>query len=107
MHQIGIGLGAALSRIKQIDAPQRLDRRVAAAATATSLSELDHHLQGLIQLLRSHNQGLDYTKLYWDLFNFQYPGRTSQIRRQWGSQYFSYQPATSADSQDTSVSTPA
>lgn len=65
-----------------------VDRRFAAAATATDLTELVLHLRGLVTQLRGIGQPLDYTKLYEDLCRWQDPGRADEVRRWWGMQYF-------------------
>lgn len=69
-----------------------VDRRFAAAATATSLEELSMHLRGLIAQIRSIKTGifLDYSRLYWDLCAWQDAEQIMKVRRRWGSQYFTW-----------------
>jgi CRISPR system Cascade subunit CasB len=92
MHSEGIGLGTAMAKLR-IDgkfSPEAVDRRFAAAATATSFTEVVAHLRGLVTQLRSMSrpQPLDYTKLFLDLCDWQDPDKVSAVRRRWGSQYF-------------------
>lgn len=102
MHQRGIGLGAALlaARRSGLYSPDGIDRRFAAAATATTLTELAGHLRGLINQLRAvqhdgrRGHPLDYTLLFNDLWTWQQPDRAGEVRRRWGSQYFVF---TAAD----------
>lgn len=95
MHEEGRGFGAALGMLRRteryLDRHSGLDRRFAAAATATSQTELSEHLRGLVSLLRSARPtaiALDYTKLFWDLISYQNPDRWRATRRRWGAQYF-------------------
>ncbi|GIF04424.1 type I-E CRISPR-associated protein Cse2/CasB [Actinoplanes siamensis] len=105
MHRAGVGLGTAVRALRNFngdgaqkqsndrgtpkqDRIEAVDRRFAAAATASSRSELVLHLRGLITQLRGVGQGLDYTALHKDLANWEKPEEASKIRRRWGSQYF-------------------
>jgi CRISPR system Cascade subunit CasB len=105
MHRSGVGLGTAVRSLRgekdsdipgaeggggkpKLDRIDAVDRRFAAAATATSRSELVLHLRGLVTQLRGAGQGLDYTILHKELANWERPDRAPQIRRKWGSQYF-------------------
>ncbi len=86
----GVGLGSAIRALRDSDkfSPEAVDRRFAAAATATSLAELSVHLRGLISQLRGVTSGLDYSLLFRDLRDWQWPDRVAAVRRRWGSQYF-------------------
>ena len=90
VHRDGVGLGTAVLALRRSDAysPEAVDRRFAAAATATSLAEVGVHLRGLVTQLRGIGQSLDYTRLYQDLRDWQYPERLPLVRRRWGGQYF-------------------
>ena len=91
VHEGGVGLGSALLRLR-LDgkfSEEAVDRRFAAAATATSLTELAVHLRGLITQARAlDHTRLDYTQLARDLRLWQNPERVGSIRRRWGAQYF-------------------
>lgn len=86
----GVGLGTAIRVLRDSArfSPEAVDRRFAAAATATSLAELSVHLRGLITQLREVRSGLDYSTLFRDLRDWQWPDRVAAVRRRWGSQYF-------------------
>jgi CRISPR system Cascade subunit CasB len=86
----GIGLGSAIRALRESErfSPEAVDRRFAAAATATSLAELSVHLRGLITQLSEIKSGLDYSLLLRDLRDWQWPDRVAAVRRRWGSQYF-------------------
>lgn len=90
MHVSGIGLGTAMRalRLNGKFSQDAVDRRFAAAATATSFDEICLHLRGLITQLRTIDQPLDYTRLYHDLVRWQRPEEIASVRRAWGSRYF-------------------
>ena len=92
-----IGVGAAMLALRRSGkfSEDAVDRRFAAAATASSLGEVGHHLRCLITQLRSIGQGLSYTHLFRDLIAWQSPERQGSIRRHWGAQYFAWRPAES------------
>lgn len=90
MHRAGIGVGKAVAALRNNGkfSPEAVDRRFAAAATASSLNEAAVHLRGLVTQLRSIHQPLDYDRLRRDLRDWQHPDRRPQVRRRWGSEYF-------------------
>lgn len=96
MHQEGTRLGTAVLALKRSDrfSADAVDRRFAATATASSLTELAVHLRGLVTQLRVIGQPLDYTLLTRDLRNWQIPELAPAVRRRWGAQYFA--PAAAA-----------
>lgn len=108
MHRGGAGVGKALAALRTDGkfSAEAVDRRFAAAATATSLGEAAIHLRGLISQLRVIDRPLDYDLLFRDLRDWQFPERRPAVRRRWGSAYFvapretssTSEPATSADS---------
>jgi CRISPR system Cascade subunit CasB len=103
VHRAGVGLGTAVLALRRDDksSPEAVDRRFAAAATATSLDEVTHHARGLITQIRGLTPppGLDYTRLCDDLRSWQSPQGRTTVRRRWGAQYFVWTPEPS--SQDT------
>ncbi len=109
VHRVGVGVGTAI-RALRLDgkfSAEAVDRRFGAAATATTLGEVAHHLRGLITQLRGikPQPGLDYTRLVADLVRWQHPDRQAWVRRKWGSQYFVWTPGPS-DPGDTTATTP-
>lgn len=92
MHRIGpdFRVGASLARLRQIGdfSEEAIDRRFVTAATATSLSEVTHHLRHLIAQLRGIRQPLDYRQLHQDLTDWADPARQHKVRRDWGLQYY-------------------
>jgi CRISPR system Cascade subunit CasB len=91
-HRSGVGFGSAMKSLRESEqfSAEAVDRRFTAAATATSLAELGVHVRGLITQLRGirPQPGLDYTLLFRDLREWQWPDRVAAVRRRWGSQYF-------------------
>jgi len=90
MHQQGNGVGSAAKALRASGtfSPDAVDRRLNAAATATSLEECAYHLRGLVRQFKQIGQPLDYSALVRDLTDWQYPERAARVRRRWGSQYF-------------------
>jgi CRISPR system Cascade subunit CasB len=90
MHRAGVGVGTAIVALRRDPrtSEEAVDRRFAAAATATSFTEVSAHLRGLITQIRRLDQGLDYTRLVKNLIAWQDPVRVPDIRRRWGAQYF-------------------
>lgn len=105
VHREGVGLGSAMLALRrdQNSSPEAVDRRFAAAATATSLSEVAHHLRGLITQIRglTPQPGLDYSQLFRDLWSWQSPEWIKRVRREWGSQYFVWTPESSGQDAET------
>ena len=97
----GRGLGrAARSLIGPPDEENPSARaRFNALVTSTTVTELRHHLRGLISLLRARNIALDHAMLADDILHFQQPGGARRIRLTWARQYQSL-PAESLASSD-------
>lgn len=91
VHRRGTGVGTAIRALRNSGtfSSEAVDRRFAAAATASSVGELAVHLRGLFSQLRGMQQGLDYDLLFRDLRSWQYPDGLRNTQRQWGAQYFS------------------
>jgi len=94
MHRNGEHIGAALRKLRRSEQfagnPDALDRRVGAAATATSVTELVFHLRGLIALLRGQQLPLDYSQLAQDIADWRTPSGQARARRRWGANYFAW-----------------
>ena len=71
-------------------------RRFNALATAEEITEISHHLRGMIQLLRAAKDGgipLDYPQLAADLYELQctdprYPQISANVRLRWGQDLY-------------------
>lgn len=71
-------------------------RRFNALATAEEITEISHHLRGMIQLLRAAKDGgipLDYPQLAADLYELQctdprYPQIPANVRLRWGQDLY-------------------
>lgn len=91
MHVRGIGVGDAILALRESArfSEGAVDRRFSQAATATSLTELVHHLRGLVSQLRDRQRPLplDYTRLAEDLAGWSRPQLQQRVRRRWGGQY--------------------
>ncbi|ASO22339.1 CRISPR system Cascade subunit CasA [Actinoalloteichus hoggarensis] len=92
MHKPGVRLGRALRRLRESGhvGEDALDRRVAAAASATSVESLAYRLRGLFDLLRGQAVPLDYSLLGTDLYEWHSPARRDHVRRRWGAAYFDW-----------------
>lgn len=108
MHRDGVvfAFGSAVRALHKKFSPDAVDRRFAAAATATSPNELGMHLRGLVSQLHDIGQPLDYTLLLADLVAWHNPARIPAVRRRWGSQYFAWkaEPADPAGTTDETAS---
>lgn len=109
VHRGGVGLGSAIRELRKAEkySEEAVDRRFAAAATATTLTELAVHLRGLVGQLKKVEQGLDYTRLVEDLQRWQAPEHVAMVRRRWGGQYFSGTGAPGSDARADSAPEPA
>ncbi|SFS43836.1 CRISPR system Cascade subunit CasB [Streptomyces harbinensis] len=94
MHRPHVGLGTALAHLRNSGrfGAEALDRRVDAAANATSVSSLRHRLRGLVTQLRTGGQPLDYDMLLEDLHDWRLPDRRRRVRRRWGLEYYARKP---------------
>jgi len=99
VHRERVGLGTAVLALRRSErfSPDAVDRRFGAAATATSLNEVAHHVRGLLTQIRGlpSQPGLDYARLFDDLRSWQSPEWCSAVRRRWGAQYFVWTPESS------------
>lgn len=90
MHKKDVNLGAALRRLRDSEKylDSALDRRVEAAATATSVPALLYRLRGLVTQLRGQAIPLDYDQLVRDLRQWSQAERRQWVRRRWGLAYY-------------------
>lgn len=96
MHKPGDSLGRAAGMLiegkddrEREEARERIARRFYPVATAEDMTELSHHLRGLISLLRSKGIPMDYAQLAVDLYLFQNPDTADRVKLRWGED-FSY-----------------
>jgi len=92
MHRPGISVGAALRALRTSGrfSEEAVDRRVAAAANATSVPGLLYRLRALVTQLRTVGQPLDYTLLLRDIKDWHHPEARQRVRRTWGLAYHSW-----------------
>ena len=89
MHREGSRFGSAVGGLAvDEDEMKRVLRRLNAAATANSITALAHYLRGLVQLLRTEGISLDYAALAGDIFRYQFPETTAQVRLAWGQDFY-------------------
>ncbi|HOU24339.1 MAG TPA: type I-E CRISPR-associated protein Cse2/CasB [Anaerolineae bacterium] len=91
VHRKDVGVGRAVRTLRDSErfSEEAVDRRFTAAANCESLGELSVHLRGLVTQMRSlSSAGLDYTRLFRDLRDWQLPQRRAAVRRRWGGEYF-------------------
>ena len=90
MYQEGQTFGKAVANlVHNKNDKERVIRRFNTIATATSIEETVHYLRGMIQLLRNENIGLDYSVLAGNIFLYQFPEFSSQVRLKWGQDFYS------------------
>ncbi|MFP8886834.1 type I-E CRISPR-associated protein Cse2/CasB [Streptomyces mangrovi] len=92
MHHPGISAGAALRALRTSGrfSEEAVDRRVAAAANATSVPALLYRLRALVTQLRTVGQPLDYTLLLRNIKDWHHPEARRRVRRAWGLAYHSW-----------------
>lgn len=93
VHSSKIHLGRAIADLRDSGrhSSDAIERRFVAAATSFDVAELATHLGSLVRLLKSlpYAQPLDYTRLCWDLFEWQQaPERRDKVRREWGANFY-------------------
>lgn len=89
MNKEGYSFGTAVNKlVHNEDERERLARRFYAAATASSMEELSHHMRGIIQLLRGEGVPLDYPMLAADLYRYQFNSLVSNVRLKWGQDFY-------------------
>jgi CRISPR system Cascade subunit CasB len=100
---LGNSFGAAVGKLVRPDRSNEhsVKRRFDAAATATDFSELAHHARGLIQLLRGENIPIDYPKLAWDLYQYQFQEGADAVRLRWGQDFYRVQYRSNANTGKT------
>ena len=90
MYQEGQTFGKAVANlVHNENDKERVIRRFNTIATAISIEEMVHYLRGMIQLLRNENIGLDYPALAGNIFLYQFPEFSSQVRLKWGQDFYS------------------
>lgn len=89
MHRPKVRLGIALSRLRVNEkfSSKAIDDRVEAAATTTTPEGLLIRLRGLVDLLRTINQPLDYDHLMQLIQDWRYEDARRAARRQWALDY--------------------
>lgn len=89
MNKEGYSFGTAVNKlVHNEDERERVARRFYAAATASSMEELSHHMRGIIQLLRGEGIPLDYPMLAADLYRYQFRSLVSNVRLKWGQDFY-------------------
>lgn len=63
-------------------------QRFGSVITASDMSELSHHLRGMIQLFKANNVHLDYVQLAGDLLDFQYQDSRRKVQLRWGEDFY-------------------
>lgn len=91
MHTKGAGLGQAVRKlVKPGENPEESSilKRFNTLATSESVSELSHHLRGMVQLLRANGIPLDYIQLAADLYELQFTESAPRVRLRWGQEFY-------------------
>lgn len=101
VHRTSAGVGYALKRLHTSGrfSQDAVDRRFYATVTADDLSEMTHHLRGMVRQLRSLPvvTPLDYKRLYDDLVRWQDPFKRDRVRRRWGRGYHAFGDSGASD----------
>ena len=114
MNQPGRTLGGAVRQLAEKTAAGQdwtessILRRFNALATAEEITEISHHLRGMIQLLRAAKPDsipLDYPRLAVDLYGLQCDAPQlahlpANIRLRWGQDLYRYEKNESSETQE-------
>lgn len=76
----------------EVDEPIR--RRFVRMGTASSLEVLTQRAREIVQLLRQHEQPMDYGMFADQLYRWQLPGGRMQVHQEWGRNFHANRPAT-------------
>ena len=91
MNAEGAGMGrAAAQMVRDEGDMNRVLRRFNETATSSGMEELEHHLRGLVNMLRAEGIPLDYPQLAGELFAYQSPEQAAQVRLAWGRDFYRY-----------------
>lgn len=89
MNAEGVSLGGAAAQMVRDDGDMnRVLRRFNETATSSGMEELEHHLRGLVNMLRAEGIPLDYPRLAGDLFDYQSPEKAARVRLAWGRDFY-------------------
>ncbi|MFD8786347.1 type I-E CRISPR-associated protein Cse2/CasB [Kitasatospora sp. NPDC059599] len=98
MHRRGQELGAAVRRLmKPGEIDQAILKRFTRAGTAPTLPLLAVRLREIVTLLRRDEIGLDYALLADQLYRWQFPGASDEVRRAWGRSFNAHRRSDEAD----------
>ena len=107
MHVRGLGFGTAIRRLAAAtDADVAVTRRFAALVTASDLTEVRHHMRGLINQLRTNDIPLDYGLLADDFVALQDLDRASNTRLRWGRDFHRAGQAKQPDEPESTIAEP-
>lgn len=89
MNAEGVSLGSATAQMVRDEGDMnRVLRRFNETATSSGMEELEHHLRGLVNMLRAEGIPLDYPRLAGDLFDYQSPEKAARVRLGWGRDFY-------------------
>lgn len=93
MNAEGIGMGRAAAQMVRGEGDMdRVLRRFNETATSSGMEELEHHLRGLVNMLRAEGIPLDYPRLAGELFVYQSPKpeQAARVRLAWGREFYRF-----------------
>lgn len=90
-HCKEVSLGtAAAGLVKSEEDTERILNKLNLVATAVSPKDLAYHLRGIIQLLRSENIALDYSRLAKEIYMFNIPENAGTVKLKWGRDFYGH-----------------
>lgn len=99
MNQSGVSIGDGAKRLLFTvkGNEEGVKRRFSALITSSDISELSHHLRGLVQMMRSFEIGLDYGALAKDLYLFSNIEWRPDVRIRWGEDFYKHRNETDSN----------
>ncbi|MBR4225895.1 MAG: type I-E CRISPR-associated protein Cse2/CasB [Candidatus Methanomethylophilaceae archaeon] len=99
MNQAGVSVGDGTKKLMLAmkENEEGVKRRFKAVITSAEPSELNHHLRGLVQMMRSSEVCLDYGQLAKDLYIFSNPEWRADVRIRWGEDFYKHNDETDSE----------
>ena len=87
-----VSLGTALRELKNaskdVNAEERLLKKLRSIATAMDMKGFSYHMRGLVKLFANNNIELNYILLATDIYEWQFEDSRNVVNLRWGQDYY-------------------